>query len=95
MKEKMLRIEEVALSIGVSTKTIRNWYRFKRENPEHEFSKMLPDLDRRDLRKPMLWKQSDLWKLMDFKKKLPVGRNGIMGSVTQAYVKGGKNEEEN
>lgn len=87
MAERRIKIEEMALAVGVSSKTIRNWYKFKRENPTHELSKMLPDIERDNLRKTMLWKQSDVWKLIQFKEKLPTGRAGIMGSVTQAYVK--------
>ena len=87
MKERLLKIEEVALAVGVSTKTIRNWYRFKRENPQNELVSLLPEVERKNIRQAMYWKSADIWKLMEFKKKIPSGRNGIMGSVTQKYVK--------
>ena len=94
LKERMLKIEEVALSVGVSTKTIRNWYKFKRQNPDNELCNLLPEVVRENLRKTMYWKQSDVWKLMEFKKNVVVGRNGSMGSVTQKYVKKKENGNE-
>ena len=93
MEKRGIKIEEMALSVGVSTKTIRNWYRFKRENPDNELAKLLPEVVRKDVRKTMYWKPDDVWKLMEFKQKIPTGRGGIMGSVTQAYVKKGENNE--
>lgn len=83
--ERMLRIEEVALSLGVSVKTINNWYWFKRENPNNELAKLLPEFVQEGERQTRKWKRSDLWKLVEFKTKLPKGRGGIMGSVTQKY----------
>ena len=80
--DNLIRIEELAMLIGVSTKTIRTWYRFKRENPDDEYAKLLPE--------PILsgclqWNREDVWKVIEFKQKLPRGRTGRMGSVTQIY----------
>lgn len=85
---KKLRIEEVAISIGVSVNTINSWYRFKKQNPEHEYSKMIPEYSQDGGDKsPRYWTLKDIDKLLEFKNKRPIGRNGVMGSVTQKYVK--------
>ena len=83
--ERLLKVEEVAILIGSSGKTINNWYWFKRENPKNEYVKLLPDFIQYGPRQTRYWKESDVWKLLEFKKTIPQGRNGIMGSVTQKY----------
>ena len=83
--ERLLRIEEVAIIIGSSSKSINNWYWFRRENPDNEYAKMLPDFIQEGARQTRYWKESDIWKLIEFKNAIPQGRNGIMGSVTQKY----------
>lgn len=85
MEEKLLRIEEVAVTIGSSCKSINNWYWFKRENPDNEFAQMLPDYVQFGERQTRYWKKSDIQKLIEFKKAIPHGRNGLMGSITQRY----------
>lgn len=86
--EARLRIEEVALFIGTSVNTINAWYRFKRQEPDNEYAKMLPDYtqDGGD-RSTRYWTQEDVQKLIEFKQKRPIGKNGVMGIVTQKYVK--------
>lgn len=91
-KERLIRVEEVALAIGVSVKTINNWYWFRREHPENELAKLLPDYVQEGKRQTRKWNQADLWKLIEFKSKLPQGRKGIMGCITQKYYH--KNKEE-
>ena len=93
--EKLLRVEEVAISLGVSVKTINNWYWFRRENPDHKLAKLLPDFIQEGERQTRKWKQSDIWKLLEFKSKIPTGRNGVMGSVTQRYYHKKTKEKEN
>jgi len=83
--ERLLRIEEVAIIIGSSSKSINNWYWFRRENPDNEYAKMLPDFIQEGARQTRYWRESDIWKLIEFKNAIPQGRNGIMGSVTQKY----------
>ena len=90
--ERLLKLEEVAILIGSSCKSINNWYWFKRENPDNEYARMLPDYVQEGSRQTRYWKESDIWKLINFKQSIPQGRNGIMGSVTQKYYK--KNEGE-
>lgn len=96
-KEKKLNINELSLAINVSLNTINYWYRFKKHFPEEELSKELPDFEQEGEKATRYWKQSDVWKLIEFKKKVPHGRNGVMGAITQKYVnkttKGGKKNE--
>ncbi len=91
-KEKLLRLEEVALRVDVSFKTINNWYMFKKRHPDNEYAKMLPDFIQNGARQTRYWKASDIWKLIEFKQAIPQGRNGIMGDVTQQYYKKKVNE---
>ena len=83
-----LRIEEVAIFIGTSVNTINSWYRFKKQYPDDEYAKMIPDFERgggeRGIR---YWNQESIEQLIDFKNKRPKGRKGVMGAVTQKYVK--------
>lgn len=91
---KMLKIEEVAVLIGSSVKTINNWYWFKRENPDNEYAQMLPDYIQEGARQTRYWNEDDVWKLINFKNSIPTGRKGVMGSVTQKYLRN-KAEKEN
>lgn len=84
---KLLNVTEVALIIGSSTQTISSWYRWKELNPDHELAKLIPAYTRQGKRRTRLWTQADVWKLLEFKKSIPQGRNGIMGEITQKYVK--------
>lgn len=86
-EERLLKLEEVAIIIGSSSKSINNWYWFKRENPNNEYAKMLPNYVQYGPRQTRYWKESDIWKLVKFKQSIPQGRNGIMGSVTQRYYR--------
>ena len=86
-KDKLLKVEEVAVLVGVSVKTINNWYSFKKLEPENEYSLMLPDVIQSGERQTRFWQESDIWKILEFKAKIPKGRNGILGKVTQKYYK--------
>ena len=85
MSEKLLRIEEVAVRLGCSSKSINNWYWFRREYPDNEYAKMLPDYFQEGPRKTRFWREEDIPKLKMFKDSIPQGRGGIMGCVTQKY----------
>ena len=93
-EERLLKLEEVAILIGSSGKSINNWYWFKRENPDNEYAQMLPDFIQNGERQTRYWRESDIWKLIEFKNAIPQGRNGIMGSITQRYYKNKKEENE-
>lgn len=96
MADRLLKIEEVAFRLGVSTKTINNWYWYKNRNPEvdNEYIKMLPDYIQEGERQTRFWKESDLPILQQYKESIPRGRSGIMGSVTQKYLRNRKKENE-
>ena len=85
--DRLLNVNEVALLVGSSVQTISSWYRWRELHPEHELVKLIPEFTRKGNRRTRYWKQSDVWKLIEFKSAIPQGRNGIMGDVTQKYVK--------
>ena len=85
--DELLNVQKVATLIDSSVPTISSWYRWKRANPDHEFAQKLPDFERHGAHKARYWKYSDIPKLIDFKNSIPQGRNGVMGSITQKYVK--------
>ena len=93
-KDRLLRIEEVAICVGVSAKTINNWYWFKKSNPDNKLAKLLPDYVQAGERQIRRWHQSDMWKLIDFRSKVPHGRKGVMGSITQKYYHKNKEKQE-
>ena len=82
-----LRATEVAALIGSSVNAINVWYKFKKENPENELSKLLPDYKMESLNKGRFWNKEDIWKLIEFKSKIKKGRNGQLSSVYQRYRK--------
>lgn len=90
MSERSIKVEELALAVGVSVKTINNWYAFRQAEPEHELAKLLPDFQQDHPRGTRTWKVSDIWRMKDFQSKITAGRNGVMGSITQKYVKKGE-----
>lgn len=85
--DKLLNIQEVAVLINSSVPTISSWYRWKRLHPDHDLAKMLPDFERHGAHRARYWKYGDIWKMVEFKRTIPQGRNGVMGDVTQKYVK--------
>lgn len=87
MKKRNLKIEEVAVAVGVSMHTIENWYRFKHKHPDNEFAQMLPVFYQEAPRQTRYWKQSDISQLLKCKNLVPRGRNGFLGDVTQVYYR--------
>lgn len=85
VNERLLKLEEVAVIIGSSFKSINNWYAFKKANPDNEYAKLLPEFIQNGDRQTRYWREGDLWRLIEFKQRIPQGRNGIMGSITQKY----------
>ena len=82
----LLKIEEVAVLVGVSVQTINNWYRFKQQEPDNEYAKMLPEVERLGCHKQRFWDKADVPNMIRFKAAMPKGCKGVMGSVTQKYV---------
>lgn len=89
MERTFLTIEQVAVTCGVSVQSINNWYKFKRENPNSEYARLLPEYIVLGGHSQRFWDKSDLNALIEFKQKMPKGCKGVMGSVTQRYVKKG------
>ena len=90
-EERMIKANELAMMLDTSIQSITAWYKWKELHPEHELAKLLPEYTKLPGgRKTRYWKYSDVWKLIEFKKSLPQGRNGIMGEVTQKYIKSSK-----
>lgn len=87
MTEKKFKPEEAAILVGISVKTLNIWYKFKAENPDNEYAKMLPDFERIGAKGTRYWTQDDIYKLIEFQSAIPQGRNGIMGDVTRPYWK--------
>ena len=81
----LLSKEEVAVAVGVSYQTINIWYKFREENPDNEYAMLLPDPIK--IGRQKMWSKTSINDLKKFKKNLPKGRNGVMGSVTQRYIK--------
>lgn len=94
MEEKLLKLEEVAILVGRSCITINSWYKWKRENPDHKFAYLLPDYIQSSDRQTRYWKLTDIEKLIRFKDRVRVGRDGFMGDVTQRYTKKAKEKKE-
>lgn len=81
--QRFLKIEEIAMTIGSSVQTINNWYRWKKQFPDNEYADLLPDYFQDGPKQTRYWKAEDIWKLIEFKKAIPHGRNGVLGPVTQ------------
>ena len=88
---RLLKLSDVAYLVGVSNETINIWYRFKKENPDNEYAKLLPEITHlEDNKRINYWTEEDVYKIAEFKTAIPKGRNGILGSVTRRYVKDSK-----
>lgn len=81
-----INVTTVSFLVGVTVQTVTSWYKWKDLHPDHELAKLLPEYSRGE-RNARLWDKADIWKLIEFKKSIPQGRNGLMGDVTQKYTK--------
>lgn len=86
-RDDLLSVEEVAVSLGVSVQSINIWYRWKRQNPDNDRAKMLPEFIQLGPRQARYWEKSSLRQIEEFKNSIVMGRNGAMGSITQKYAK--------
>lgn len=87
-----MKIEEVAMRVGVSVQTLNRWYKFKKNNPDSELAKQLPDYSfvttpHGNVR---LWNAEAIWKLTDFRASIKQGRTGKMGKYGGAGTNGEK-----
>ena len=90
-EKQLIKAPELAMLIDSSVQTISSWYRWKKEHPDHELAQLLPEYVRYGNKHIRYWNRSDVGKFIEFKTRIPKGRNGIMGDITQKYV-GGKNK---
>lgn len=83
---------EVAKLVGISMPTLNNWYRWKKQHPEHNLAKILPTPTRISGmdNSPRYWDVVDIERVKLFKELLPRGNKGVMASVTQKYTKSHK-----
>ncbi len=91
---KDLRIEEVAMIVGVSVQTIERWYRYKRDHPDSEIAEEIPDykcISTVGSRKLRRWSQEAVWSLVQFKASRKLGRTGKMGKYGGKGTHGKKN----
>ena len=65
---------ELSKLIGCSVSTIGAYYKFKKENPDSELAKMLPDFVRIGNRNTRYWKKEDVEAIKEFRKRYPQGR---------------------
>lgn len=88
----MMKVEEVAVRLGVSVQTINRWYKFKKENPDSEVSKNIPDFITEKTSSGIirLWQDDDVWKLVQFRTQIKPGRAGKMGKYGGKGTKNGK-----
>ena len=95
MEERKLRIEEVAMLLDVNQMTIERWYKFKRQNPDNESCKLLPDPEYglTSKKHPVrYWKASDVEQMKEFQATIIRGTRGFMGSVSNPNRKKGENK---
>ena len=93
-----LKVDKLAILVGVSARTINNWYWFKATYPDNEYAKMLPDykVGKTERNIPVrLWDSDDIDKLIHFKEVVPHGRNGILGDITQRRYRKQREEKLN
>ena len=90
-----LKVEQVAAIVGVSAKTINNWYWFKHLHPDNEYASKLPDYEQASDRSTRYWSMEDVYKLIEFRANLPHGRNGVLGDITQRYSRSKREEKKN
>lgn len=88
---KGLKIEEVAMRVGVSSQTINRWYKYKKDNPKDEMSKLIPLYKKVKTHTGFVrvWQMDDIWKLVEFKSNIVPGR---CGKMSKYKGKGTKND---
>ena len=82
--KKELKVEEVAVLVGISVHTLNIWYSYKKQNPNDVNAKKLPKFHIKKVngRLTRLWDYEDIPAIIAYKESIPKGRNGYMGSIT-------------
>jgi hypothetical protein len=73
-----LKIRELSIKTGLSTHTINKWYAWKRQNPDNPLAKEIPDFEKPKYTSARLWDEEDVDKIIAFKSRVVMGRNGFM-----------------
>ena len=93
-EQRYLNASEVALLVGCTVPILNMWYKWKSEEPDNEVAKLLPEFIRIGNRRTRYWKPDDVYKIIEFRRHIPRGRNGIMGKVSQRYSKKRRSKDE-
>lgn len=90
---KLLTANQVCNEVGISIFTLNNWYRYKRENPNDDLARILPDYTKEFTTSPRQWRRADIKKLLKFKQTRNLGSKGQMAKTIQKYYKKEKQNE--
>lgn len=83
---KYLTTPQVAERVGVSTKTLNNWYKYYVSDSEKPANMPeLPMYIQKVYRGLKLWKPEDIDKIIAFKEWIPRGKNGVMADISSRY----------
>ena len=87
LKNGMLTASEVCNQLGISVKTLTNWYKWYYDDnfDKPENIPELPMYIQTHKNGPRFWTEQSLQGLHKFHEFLPKGRNGIMGEFSKRY----------
>lgn len=83
----LLTASAVANKLGVSVKTLTNWYKWYNDESIAKPEKFpeLPPYKQDSPRSRRYWEKKDLPKLKAFRDWIPKGRNGLMGAINKQF----------
>lgn len=90
---ELINATQICALCDISIYTLNNWYRFKQNDPDNQYAKMLPEFTKAPGKTTRLWKTEDVAALLTFKATIPHGRKGILGDVTQIYTRKERNKK--
>lgn len=70
----------VCTLLGISDRTLINWYLFKSKYPDSEYAQLIPKPTQFEKRGTRYWTESDIVTLQQFKQIVPKGRLGLKNS---------------
>lgn len=83
-----LTATQVCYLLGISTKTLQNWYKYINQTPKKDIPKDCPGLPPYMQASPKsvrYWYGRDVHRLYAFQQWIPRGRGGKMGHISQKY----------
>ena len=86
MMEK-LTATKVSQTVDISVQTLTNWYKWQEtcRTPADDYLPQLPEYEQAGERAPRYWDENAIPILLEFNKKLPKGRAGIMGQYNAKF----------